>query len=86
MAIYAAYLISPDQAVREKLWLYASRWADMRPKTTGYTLRQMGLPPSPAYGRILSTLRDAWVDGEIHSVDEEIALRSQLVVEAQETL
>ncbi len=86
MAIYAAHLISPDQAVREKLWLYASRWADMRPKTTGYTLRQMGLPPSPAYGRILSTLRDAWVDGEIHSVDEEIALRSQLVAEARETL
>jgi tRNA nucleotidyltransferase (CCA-adding enzyme) len=86
MAIYAAHLISPDQAVREKLWLYASRWADMKPKTTGLDLREMGLPPSPAFGQILSRLRDAWVDSEINSVDEEIALREQLVAEAQEAL
>ena len=86
LAIYAAYLISPNRAVREKLWLYASRWAEIRPKTTGYSLRQMGLRPSPAYGQILSHLRDAWVDGEIHTVDEEFALRAKLVAEAQETL
>jgi hypothetical protein len=46
----------------------------------------MGLPPSPAFGQILSRLRDAWVDSEINSVDEEIALREQLVAEAQEAL
>ena len=84
MAIYAAYLVYPDQSVREKLWLYASQWVDMKPETTGFDLRQLGLPPSPAYGHILARLRDAWVDGEIHTAEEEIALRSQLVAEAQE--
>ena len=58
----------------------------MKPKTTGLDLREMGLPPSPAFGQILSRLRDAWVDSEINSVDEEIALREQLVAEAQEAL
>ena len=84
MAIYAAYLTSSDPAVRENLWQYASRWAALKPKTTGLDLRQIGLRPSPAYAQILARLRDAWVDGEIHSVEEELTLRSQLVAEAQE--
>lgn len=86
LAIYAAYLVCPDRAVREKLWLYASQWAGIKPESTGYDLRQMGLRPSPAYGQILARLRDAWVDGEIHTAEEEIALRSRLVAEAQEEI
>jgi len=79
IAIYAAYFINNEKSLREPLWMYVSQWADITPHTTGDDLRKMGLPPSPAYGTILSALRDAWLDGGIHSQAEEERLLSTLI-------
>ncbi len=83
LSIYAAYLINEDEKQRQLLWLYVSQWATVEPITTGDDLRAMGLRPSPAYGRILSALRDAWLDGGIKSAEEEGALLSALVAEME---
>ena len=81
IAIYAAYLINTESSLREPLWKFVNQWADITPHTTGDDLRAMGLPPSPAYGRILSALRDAWLDGTIQSQAEEERLLSTLIDE-----
>jgi tRNA nucleotidyltransferase (CCA-adding enzyme) len=81
LAIYAAYLVNPDEHLRKPLWKYVNNWVSIEPETTGDDLREMGLRPSPAYGRILSALRDAWVDGEVQSVEEEQSLLRKLVSE-----
>ncbi|MEA3326923.1 MAG: CBS domain-containing protein [Chloroflexota bacterium] len=80
-AIYAAYLINSEKNLRKPLWMYVSQWADVMPHTTGDDLREMGLPPSPAYGTILSALRVAWLDGGINSQAEEERLLSTLIAD-----
>jgi len=82
MVIYAAYLVNPGEKIRQNLRMYVSDWALIEPTITGDDLRQMGLRPSPAYSRILSTLRDAWLDGRVSSAEEESLLLSSLIDEA----
>ncbi len=79
IAIYAAYLINDNSVLRNQLWMYVSEWAGVMPQTTGDDLRKLGLPPSPAFGEILSALRNAWLDGEIKSSEEEDRLLSDLI-------
>ena len=83
LAIYAAHQSTQDEAIRTLLWNYASQWAAVEPVTTGNDLKALGLPPSPAFSDILSALRDAWLDGEIHAPEQERALAEKLVAEAK---
>lgn len=81
LALYAACINTRDQAQRDLLWQFISQWESVAPHTTGDDLREMGLQPSPAYGQILDALRDAWLNGEIHSKEEEAQLLDKLVSE-----
>lgn len=83
LSLFAAYTVNEATKFREPLWRFISQWADVTPHTTGNDLREMGLPPSPAYGRILTALRDAWIDGEIQSKQEEEALLNKLAAEIE---
>jgi tRNA nucleotidyltransferase (CCA-adding enzyme) len=82
-AIYTAHLVTEDPELRELLRLYVTKWSDVEPVTTGDDLRKMGLKPSPAYGQILVGLRDAWLDGEIETVEEEKQLLAELISEVE---
>jgi tRNA nucleotidyltransferase (CCA-adding enzyme) len=73
--------MASDKRLREQLWKYASQWSAVQPETTGDDLRKAGLRPSPIYGEILSTLRNAWLDGEVDAVEEEKALLDRLLSE-----
>ncbi len=57
------------------------RWRSRQPVTGGDDLRAMGLPPGPRYRALLDRLRDAWLDGEVQSADEERALLTRLLRE-----
>jgi tRNA nucleotidyltransferase (CCA-adding enzyme) len=81
LSLYAAYHVNEAQALREPLWKFVNQWAAITLHTTGDDLRELGLRPSPAYGQILTTLRDAWLDGELQSKAEEKALLNKLVSE-----
>ncbi|MDT8382752.1 MAG: hypothetical protein RQ728_10935, partial [Brevefilum sp.] len=81
LAIYAVYLINADPELRSLLHMYITKWIDIEPVTTGNVLREMGLKPSPAYGQILTALRDAWLDGEIDSAAQEKELLKELLAE-----
>jgi tRNA nucleotidyltransferase (CCA-adding enzyme) len=83
-ALFVVWVGMPDRAdCREVIDKYLSEWRFVSPKTTGDTLREMGLPPSSTYRKILQTLRNAWLDGEVDSLKEEDALLSRLVKEAK---
>jgi tRNA nucleotidyltransferase (CCA-adding enzyme) len=81
LALYACYVSMDDEEVRGLLHNYVTRWRYIHPITDGHVLRAAGLPPGPAYSKILDTLRAAWLDGQIHSADEEKAILEKLLLE-----
>ncbi len=83
LAIYAVYLINEGDQFSKPLVSYIKDWSTVEPETTGDDLREMGLRPSPAYGRILKALRDAWLDGEVDTLEEEKAYLTELVEKVQ---
>jgi tRNA nucleotidyltransferase (CCA-adding enzyme) len=78
-ALYAAYLIITDDRLQTLLRKFVTQWAKVEPTISGEDLRALGLRPSPAYGRILSNLRDAWLDGEVQSPEAERVLLQKLL-------
>jgi tRNA nucleotidyltransferase (CCA-adding enzyme) len=77
-AVQAVSLGLPSGATRQILRRYLESWRAIKPKTSGHDLKKRGLPPGPEYKTLLRKLRDAWLDGEITSVQEEIALLDKL--------
>lgn len=68
---------NPD--LRQILQIYQDEYRHVRSFTTGKDLQALGLPPSPRYAAILSTLKQAWLDGEIQSEGEEKVLLKRLL-------
>lgn len=80
-AVYAAFLACDDDELRGLLYEFVSRWKHVTPTIDGHHLSARGLPPGPIYRKILETLRNAWLDGEISSVEEEKKLLETLIRE-----
>lgn len=78
-SIYAVYRVAPEGAARMSLRNFAARLRHVSSINDGDSLKARGLPPSPRYRIILKSLRDAWLDGKIHNVDEEEALLGELL-------
>jgi tRNA nucleotidyltransferase (CCA-adding enzyme) len=78
-AVQAVFLALPAGPVRQGLCDYLETWRHVRPRTTGHDLKKRSLPPGPAYQSILRRLRAAWLDGEVKTVDEEMALLDKLI-------
>jgi tRNA nucleotidyltransferase (CCA-adding enzyme) len=80
LALHAVY-IACEQAELRKLFInYISKWSKVSPTINGHDLRLRGMPPGPVYKHILKTLRDAWLDGEVSSKEQEEALLNRLIV------
>jgi tRNA nucleotidyltransferase (CCA-adding enzyme) len=63
--------LAEDDATRRSIDEYLGRLRFVHPRVDGDSLRALGLPPGPRFGRILSELREAWLDGEITSEADE---------------
>jgi tRNA nucleotidyltransferase (CCA-adding enzyme) len=70
-----------DELQRQRIEQYLSVWRNIQPKTNGYTLQALGLPPGPNYRVILSRLRDARLDGDVTDDVEEGRLLQALIAE-----
>ncbi|MGW8249526.1 MAG: CBS domain-containing protein [Anaerolineales bacterium] len=78
LALYAVRLTSEQDAVQSILDQYAADWRKVAPSVDGDDLRSLGIAPGPVYRHILNTLRYSWLDGEIETLEEEIALLDKL--------
>ncbi len=70
-SITAVELFASRGEARWNLKNYIETWRHVKPKTTGHTLKKLGLEPGPVYQSILLKLKNAWLDGEISSEQEE---------------
>jgi tRNA nucleotidyltransferase (CCA-adding enzyme) len=65
--------------VQRRLWRYESELRHVEPVVDGTYLKGLGLEPSPLFGQVLGAVRDARLDGEIETEQEEKALIAQLL-------
>ncbi len=78
LAIFVVHLASsgkPKRVLKE----YLTTWKRVKPTTTGHDLKRRGLPPGPAYRRILRALREARLDGRVHNQAQEERLLLELM-------
>jgi tRNA nucleotidyltransferase (CCA-adding enzyme) len=80
--VFALFCVCTDENLRQKINDYAVKWRMLTPGIDGDTLLDRGIPPGPEYARILSRVRDAWLDGNITKHDEELALLNELIKES----
>jgi len=78
LAVYTIKLSSKGKT-QQALQNYLQKWQHVKPVTTGHDLKERGLPPGPEYQNVLRELRNAWLDGEVKSEKEEIALLEQIL-------
>jgi tRNA nucleotidyltransferase (CCA-adding enzyme) len=79
LALLLGNLFDPDRTKRRAMLCEWKDWRGVRQVTTGDDLRALGIPPGPAYSRVLHRLRNAWLDGEVKSYAEEQALVQKLI-------
>ncbi len=79
LARFAAYTAFDDPQIRGIFENYAFHWKNIRPSITGDDLRARGILPGPIYREILDGLRNAWLDEEIKTIDEEKSLLEDLL-------
>ena len=73
-AVYAVFLSAPVGMAQQNLNKYLETWRHVKPKTNGHDLIKRGLPPGPRYQQVLQRLREAWLDEEIKTDQEELQL------------
>jgi len=75
MATYGVWLVTGQTALKE----FLVKWRGINTKTTGSDLKALGISPGPRYKEILSHLRAAWLDGDVHNEKEEKDLLNRLL-------
>ncbi len=84
LALYRARCLAGGESldVHDRIAQQLARWGpdDLRPKllVDGNDLRDMGLPPSREYARILTVLEDAQLEGRVRTRDEALEMMRAL--------
>lgn len=78
-AVEAVGYVAKDPRVKECFDEYISKWRYIKPHTTGDNLKSLGIEPGPRYAVLLRQLRNAWLDGEIKTEEEEKRLLKALI-------
>jgi tRNA nucleotidyltransferase (CCA-adding enzyme) len=76
LALYRALDLAP--ALTPILTRYGEQWQQVRPTLDGRDLHALGIPRGPLYGKILTAIRAALLDGQIVSRADEIRLAQQM--------
>jgi tRNA nucleotidyltransferase (CCA-adding enzyme) len=69
--LLAGSAVAPTPQARQNIANYLSDWRYRQPTITGKDLLQMGLKPGPEFGKLLSHLRQGWLDGWIADTAQE---------------
>jgi tRNA nucleotidyltransferase (CCA-adding enzyme) len=79
LALFILWVATDSETVRGQLELYHRELQYVRSEIAGeYLKKEMHIPPGPLYGRLLTAVRDARLDGEVGSIEEERALVERL--------
>ncbi|MFH1085184.1 MAG: CBS domain-containing protein [Chloroflexota bacterium] len=81
-ARFVLSVLSESDLVRARLDLFERELAHVTARVNGHSLRALGVPPGPIYGEILGRIRDALLDKQISTFEEEEQLARALVVAA----
>ena len=79
-AVYAVFLCTTDGEPRQDLYNYLENWRHVKPKTNGDDLKNLAYLPD-RYQQVLQRLREAWLDEEVHSENDELKLLEGLIKE-----
>ncbi len=82
-ALMILWLCTGSVRVREWLWYYETELRHVQPEVDGEYLKGLGLKPSPLFSKLLHAVRDARLDGEIETMEEEKALVARLLAERE---
>ncbi|MFQ5813159.1 MAG: CBS domain-containing protein, partial [Anaerolineae bacterium] len=82
-AIFVLWIATDSEPVRERLELHHRTLRFVEPEIDGEYLKALGLKPSPLFGRILSALRDARLDGKVSNLEEEEAFVEKLLAKSE---
>jgi tRNA nucleotidyltransferase (CCA-adding enzyme) len=82
--LLAVWVLTDQAQVRQHLEQYCTSWKQIRPHANGNTLINMGLPPGPHFRHILEHLRKAWLDGQLHTAEQEQAYLNTLIAEVRD--
>lgn len=64
-------VLTEKKRIREYLQLYMEKIRHIRPKLSGNDLKRIGLKPGPRYREVLDHLKNAVLDGEVRTPQEE---------------
>jgi len=78
-AVQAVALGAPEGAPKRALQSFLGPWSRIKPHTTARDLLQRGLRPGPRYAQILRDLRNAWIDAEVASEEDELQMLDGLL-------
>lgn len=81
--LLALWILTDQPQVRQHLERYRTTYKQLRPYTSGNTLISMGLHPGPQFRQILEQLRKAWLDGQLHTPEQEQAYLHTLIAEVR---
>ena len=71
-ALLLAHALSDDRVVKNHLKLYLDGLRYVRPRLNGSDLKKLGLKPGPRYRKIIESLKQAVLDGEVRTPQEEL--------------
>ena len=77
--------VAEDGPVRQQMRRFHTELRDVRPMLDGrYLIERHGLRPTPLFGRLLNQLRDARLDGQVQTREDEERMLEQLLNEIKE--
>jgi hypothetical protein len=77
--ILITWVATDSMGVREYLSRYWQDYRHVKPVLTGDDLKSMGFSPGPIFGRVLGALRDARLDGQIATKQEEEQMAREML-------
>ncbi len=78
-ARFVLSVLTDSAKLHDRLAFYERKLAHVAPTLDGNDLKAMGVPPGPVYRVILDRVRDALLDQEIATPEDEVALARRLV-------
>ena len=70
-SLYVFYYSCNSDVIKHLIETYMNKWQFIKPEIDGKFLFENNIKPGPIYKLILSSLRNAWLDNKISTVEEE---------------